>query len=193
MFLNLIIKSQPDSWADFVSYFEGLLNPILTIINIVIFIKLTLSIQKASENKSWVEKTESLTFDYIHSFSDFASEIMFVAEEMEQKILSNQQQEQLNAELNKNKSEKKREIFKKHFALRIYAESNLFSTCSSRNNFITKSHHLIKSMNSFLNLLDGESEVNKMDIITEKYRNFENELKEFIELGKKFSDEIYKL
>ncbi|MBC7556745.1 MAG: hypothetical protein H7195_07265 [Chryseobacterium sp.] len=45
-------------------------------------------------------------------------------------------------------------------------------------------------MNDFIKSLNG---VNDIDTISIKYRVFEKELKEFIEIGKEFSDEIYRI
>jgi hypothetical protein len=186
-FSNLSFKnSNPENWVEFVNYFGGILNPILTIINIGFFIKLTLAIKKANENNSWVEKTEKLTFVFIESFIELVSEILYVSD--------NKNFTKINSErfsnLNNTVREKNELIFKNQFALRVFAESKLFDNCNTRNEFISQSFEIIKSMNGFLNSVDGKTDINK---ISEKYRNFENELKNFIQIGKKFSDEIYNL
>ena len=186
-FSNLSFKnSSPENWVEFVNYFGGVLNPILTIINIGFFIKLTLSIQKANENNSWVEKTETLTFVFIESFTELTSEIMYVAKNIESGSIKPERISTLNQKV----SEQNELIFKNQFALRLFAESKLFETCETRNEFIKKSFEIIDYMNRFFKLLDGRTEINKIET---EYRNFEMELKNFIQIGKKFSDEIYKI
>lgn len=67
------LLSQPADWNIFISYLSGIIIPFLTFFNLILFIKLTKSIQRASENKSWVERTEKLIFDFIDSISKEAS------------------------------------------------------------------------------------------------------------------------
>ncbi|MBC7556744.1 MAG: hypothetical protein H7195_07260 [Chryseobacterium sp.] len=73
-------NSTPENWVEFINYFGGIINPVLALINIIIFIKLTNSIQRATQNKSWVEKTENLSFNFIESLSALSSEIIYAAE-----------------------------------------------------------------------------------------------------------------
>lgn len=185
-FSNLsFIDSTPENWVEFVNYFGGIINPILAIINIWFFIKLTIVIQKANEranqNKSWVEKSEKLTFNFIDSLSELAAEIMFAAKN------GNPTTENT---LNLKITEKNELIFKNHFHLRIFIESELFKNCETREEFNNGCYKIIDSMNNFLKLLNGYSEMNQIE---KGYRDFEIELKKMIKIGKKFSDEIYKI
>lgn len=85
-------------------------------------IKLSKSIQRASENKPWVERTEQLTFDLIGSISNEASYLTFFTLKLSQIPINKQQ-----AYINENKILTKIEslnndVSEKHFALRVYAE-----------------------------------------------------------------------
>ena len=180
--------SQPDDWNNFSSFFESSLNPILTIVNIVIFIKLTLIVQKANENKSWVDKTENFVFNFIESLFDLASYLRQISVLPSEKLNENKI-----SEIKTTVDIKNQQIFRNHLALKLFTESNLFIHCASGEEVIKQSSRIIDSMNAFLNLSDGKTNDNKSFEMQEKYREFENEMKKFIEVAKKFSDEIYSI
>ena len=46
------ISSSPESWAQFGSFFSGFINPFLALINICVFVMLTLVIQRASDRQN---------------------------------------------------------------------------------------------------------------------------------------------
>ncbi|MDD2986969.1 hypothetical protein [Flavobacterium sp.] len=189
-FYRLSFKdSQPNDWNNFSSFFESSLNPILTIINIVIFIKLTLIVQKANENKSWVDKTESLVFNFIESLFDLASYLRQISADTAKEKLDNYKISEIKTIVDV----KNRQIFRDQLALKLFAESNLFINCRTREEVIKQSSRIIDSMNSFLSQSDGELPENKSSLMKEKYIEFENEMKTFIEVAKKFSDEIYNI
>jgi hypothetical protein len=172
------IESTPENIVTYLEYLNGILIPVLTLLNIIIFARLNNAVKKSTENNSWTEKLEELSFAFINSVNDLSSEIIYIAEKNKNKS------EQINLE------ELNKEIFKKQFSLRVYAESELFNSCESREKYLESSHLIVSKLNAYLKNLDGKS---NMTEITNTYKSFENELKNFIEIGKKFSDEIYKI
>ena len=188
--------SNPENWVEFVNYFNGILNPILTIINILIFINLTLTVQRATENKTLVSKTEDYILKHSELYTDLASEVMFFAQFLdEQKSILNiedlkRETEKVQLHLSTTKELYKRKIYKNQFDLRIFAENQLFKDCKNQKKLINKSSKISETLNNFFNTINGQQNT---DEIKNKYQIFEKELKEFVEIGKKFSDEIYKL
>jgi hypothetical protein len=187
----------PTNWVVFVEYFGGFLNPILTIINIYIFIKLTISVQRATENKTLVNKTEDYILKHCELFSNLISEVMFQATYLDElklnsineDIFKNKVQE-VNNYLNILKLKSKKEIYKNHFNLRVFIENKLFKECDYRDKLILQSTKINDELNNFFSLMNGQNDI---DVLSFQYRVFEAELKCFLELGKKFSDEIYKI
>jgi hypothetical protein len=178
-FFNYSFKnSTPENIVTYLEYLNGIIIPILTLLNIIIFARLNNAVKKSTENNSWTEKLEELSFTFINSVNDLSSEIIYIAENNKNKS------EQINLE------ELKKEIFKKQFSLRVYAESELFKSCGNRKKYIESSHLIVLKLNAYLGNLNGESDMTE---ITNTYLTFENELKSFIEIGKNFSDEIYKI
>lgn len=178
-FFNYSFKnSTPENIVTYLEYLNGIIIPILTLLNIIIFARLNIAVKKSTENNSWTEKLEELSFTFINSVNDLSSEIIYIAENNKNKS------EQINLE------ELKKEIFKKQFSLRVYAESELFESCKNRKKYIESSHFIVLKLNAYLGNLNGKSD---MIEIKNTYLTFENELKRFIEIGKNFSDEIYKI
>ena len=178
-FFNYSFKnSTPENIVTYIEYLNGIIIPILTLLNIIIFARLNNAVKKSTENNSWTEKLEELSFKFINSVNDLSSEIIYIAKNNKNKS------EQINLE------ELMKEIFKKQFSLRVYAESELFKSCGSRKKYIESSHSIVSKLNDYLGNLNGKSDMKE---ITITYLEFENELKSFIEIGKNFSDEIYKI
>ena len=178
-FFNYSFKnSTPENIVTYLEYLNGIIIPILTLLNIIIFARLNNAVKKSTENNSWTEKLEELSFKFINSVNDLSSEIIYIAKNNKNKS------EQINLE------ELMKEIFKKQFSLRVYAESELFKSCGSRKKYIESSHSIVSKLNDYLGNLNGKSDMKE---ITITYLEFENELKSFIEIGKNFSDEIYKI
>ena len=178
-FFNYSFKnSTPENIVTYLEYLNGIIIPILTLLNIIIFARLNNAVKKSTENNSWTEKLEELSFKFINSVNDLSSEIIYIAKNNKNKS------EQINLE------ELMKEIFKKQFSLRVYAESELFNSCGSRKKYIESSHSIVSKLNDYLGNLNGKSDMKE---ITITYLEFENELKSFIEIGKNFSDEIYKI
>jgi hypothetical protein len=172
------INSTPENIVTYLDYLNGIIIPVLTLLNIIIFARLNNAVKKSTENNSWTEKLEELSFAFINSVNDLSSEIIYIAENNKNKS------EQINLE------ELKKEIFKKQFSLRVYAESDLFKKCESRKKYIESSQSIVSKLNAYLENLNGKGDMIK---ITNTYIIFENELKSFIKIGKNFSDEIYKI
>ncbi|WP_405223822.1 hypothetical protein [Dokdonia sp. Asnod1-B02] len=184
--------SQPEDWNTFVSYLGGILNPILTLINLIIFIKLTKSIQRASENKSWVERTENLTFELIDSISKEAAFLTFFTqslnkidiEKQNDFITQNQVMEKISV-LNNNVSEQQ-------LKLRLYIESSIFENCETRKPFLKSIENLIPKINDFLDVY-ALPKYDKSKELMSSFVDIENSIKDTIEKGKQFCDEIYYL
>jgi hypothetical protein len=189
-------NSTPTDWVVFSDYFEGMFNSVLTVINIFIFVVLTLSVQRATENKTLVSKTEEYILKHYELYSFLVSEVMFQTSNLEESKgnLSNDEYQKKIHEIRVNlvnlKAEYKRKIYKNQYDLRIFAENQLFKLCPSQKKFIDQSKIISEELNKFFSLTNGN---NEEGALSRQYNIFETELKRFIEIGKKFSDEIYKI
>ena len=180
----------PTNWVVFVEYFGGFLNPILTIINIYIFIKLTKSVQRASENKYWVDRTQSLTFNLIDIASKEVSYFALTIKEMSKKKLDEQDQFIQEKKVIENINIFNNQVTENEFKLRLYVESDIFINCTTRLDFLTSINDLVPKMNDFLKVFEIP-EPDKRKELAQKFSEIEKCTKKIIENGKKFCDEIY--
>lgn len=187
---NSYKQSTPEDWEIFVSYLNNIINPILTLINLIIFIKLTKSVQRASENKSWVDRTESLTFNLIDIASKEVSYMALMTQEVSKLSLENQPQFLKENKVLENISIFNHQVTESEFKLRLYVESDIFLDCSTRNIFLNSVSQLVPKINDFLNVYN-KSEADKSTELAQKFSEIEKSTKNIIENGKKFCDEIY--
>lgn len=155
-------------------------------------IKLSKSIQRASENKPWVERTEQLTFDLIGSISNEASYLTFFTLKLSQIPINKQQ-----AYINENKILTKIEslnndVSEKHFALRVYAESEIFKNCKTRVPFLNSIKRLIPKLNAFLSVYRLPKEDKRAEL-QKAFNDIEKSIKTIVNEGKRFCDEIYRI
>ena len=196
-FKNLsFLYSTPENWVTFVDYFSGIINPTIAILNLIIFIKLTLAVQKSTENNSWVEKAENLSFALIETFIELSTYIKQTGISIDK--ITNEQAKQEYLKSNQIKissivTEYTEKIARQENSLRIYIDSGIFKECESQTEFLSAPQKVIDRMNTYLSLFDGKPKNDKILTMTEKHNEFENELKNLLKLAKKFSDEIYKI
>lgn len=180
--------SQPADWSIFISYLNGIIIPVLSFLNLIVFIKLTKSIQRASENKSWVERTEKLIFDLIDSISKEA--IFLTIFSMELKNLQSENKKAYIADTRHKIVLLNYDAMEKEYKLRIYIGSEIFDNCKTRESFLSSTKILFAKMNTF----SSAYSLPKSDISAElqkAYREIEESLKFTVNEGKRFCDEIY--
>jgi hypothetical protein len=187
---NSYKQSTPEDWEIFVSYLNNIINPVLTLINLIIFIKLTKSVQRASENKSWVDRTESLTFNLIDIASKEVSYLALTIQEMSKKNLDEQDQFIQEKKVIENITIFNNQVTENEFKLRLYVESDIFINCTTRLDFLTSINDLVPKINDFLKVFEIP-EPDKRKELAQKFSEIEKCTKKIIENGKKFCDEIY--
>ena len=186
------INSIPEDWNILTSYLSNIINPILALINLVIFIKLTNSVQRASENKAWVERTENLTFSLIDIVSKQAAFLVITTENILKLKLEEQPGYLIQNNVTEIISTYNNLITEEQYKLRLYVESNIFNNCVNRNQFLESINQIIPEINNVLDIYNLP-EADKTENLRIAFTNIENHIKNIIQNGKKFCDEIYNL
>lgn len=182
--------SVPEDWNIFTSYLSGILNPILTLFNLIIFIKLTKSIQRASENKAWVERTENLTFELIDKISNEAAFLTLFTQDLNKIELEKQQEFIVKNQIMEKIASLNNAVSESQLKLRLYVESNIFENCKTRKEFLKSIDNLIPKINDFLNTYALPKKDKSKELML-TFKQIETSIKDTIEKGKKFCDEIY--
>ncbi|CAN1553987.1 hypothetical protein MCETHM1_02298 [Flavobacteriaceae bacterium] len=186
------INSIPEDWNILTSYLSNIINPILALINLVIFIKLTKSVQRASENKAWVERTENLTFSLIDIVSKQAAFLVITTENILKINLEEQPAYLIQNNVTQVISTYNNLITEEQYKLRLYVESNIFNNCINRDSFLESINHIIPEINNVLDIYKAPAADNT-EILRIAFTKIEDHIKNVIQNGKKFCDEIYNL
>lgn len=186
------INSEPDDWNIFLNYLSNIINPILALLNLFVFLRLTKSIQRASENKSWVERTENLTFELIDNVSKEASFLILFTTALK-KIPLDKQNEFIDQQGILQQIEYHNNIVSEsQFKLRLFIENDVFRICESREDFLQSINNLLPTINNFLNVY-AIKKIDKSRELMDTFQEIENSIKNLVENGKRFCDEVYYL
>ncbi|MBF0694637.1 MAG: hypothetical protein IR153_06230 [Flavobacterium sp.] len=190
------INSTPENWLTVVDYAGGILNPIISLLNLIFFVRLTLSIKKSTENNSWAQKAEFLNFSLIELYTDMLTFTIQCGYDLDDIKNPSERTAYLlsNEEIINNKiKDFKKQIFAKQNILRVYINSTLFRKCNSRLLLLECSREVTLKINQYLEMLNGKHEPNKLELLKQKHTQCEIALQNLIQAGKLFSDEIYEV